>query len=170
MTNRTKSEFTSSHCLVAAKTNFLTCCSQPVSRMLTTVLEWLTDFLTGAIMESRKAARSKAVASPPAPIISYKRDAWVLKCNLKAVNNSTQPQKPDWESLQVCLSLPCNYTESILLFPSTVRILSCHLICSNCFYLQQLFSGHLILRNGAISHNWPQIAFDRTIWGKLHNL
>ena len=43
------------------------CCSQPVSRMLATVLEWLTDFLTGAIMESRKAARSKAVASPPCP-------------------------------------------------------------------------------------------------------
>ena len=41
------------------------CFSQPVSRMLATVLEWLTDFLTGAIMESRKAARSKAVASPP---------------------------------------------------------------------------------------------------------
>ena len=37
--------------------------SQPVSRMLPTVLEWLTDFLTGAIMESRKTARSKAVAS-----------------------------------------------------------------------------------------------------------
>ena len=33
--------------------------------MLATVLEWLTDFLTGAIMESRKAAISKAVASPP---------------------------------------------------------------------------------------------------------
>ena len=29
------------------------------------VLEWLTDFLTGPIMESRKAARSEAVASPP---------------------------------------------------------------------------------------------------------
>ena len=43
------------------------CFSQPVSRMLATVLEWLTDFLTGAIMESRKAARSKAVASPPWP-------------------------------------------------------------------------------------------------------
>ena len=28
------------------------CCSQPVSRMLTTVLAWSTDFLTGAIMES----------------------------------------------------------------------------------------------------------------------
>ena len=41
------------------------CCSQPVSCMLATVLEWLTDFLTGAIMESRKAARSKAVASAP---------------------------------------------------------------------------------------------------------
>ena len=33
--------------------------------MLATVLGWLTDFLTGAIMESRKAARSKAAASPP---------------------------------------------------------------------------------------------------------
>ena len=44
------------------------CCSQPVSRMLATVLEWLTDFLTGAIMESRKAARLKTVAiSPPPP-------------------------------------------------------------------------------------------------------
>ena len=32
-----------------------------------------------------------------------------------------------------------------------------------------LFTGHLILRNGAISHNWPQIASDRTIWGKSHN-
>ena len=35
------------------------------SRMLATVFGWLTDFLTGAIMESRKAARSKAVASHP---------------------------------------------------------------------------------------------------------
>ena len=33
--------------------------------MLATVLRRLTDFLTGAIMESRKAARSKAVADPP---------------------------------------------------------------------------------------------------------
>ena len=33
--------------------------------MLATVLEWLTDFLTVAIMESRKTARSKTVASPP---------------------------------------------------------------------------------------------------------
>ena len=64
MTNRTKSEFTS-HRQISAKTNFWCCCSHPVSRMLATVLEWLTDFLTGAIMESRKAARSKAVASPP---------------------------------------------------------------------------------------------------------
>ena len=47
------------------RTSWCCCCSQPVSRMLATVLEWLTDFLTGAIMESRKAARSKAVASPP---------------------------------------------------------------------------------------------------------
>ena len=63
MTNRTKSEFTS-HCRIAAKTNFFMLFSA-VSRMLATVLEWLTDFSTGAIMESRKAARSKAVASPP---------------------------------------------------------------------------------------------------------
>ena len=34
--------------------------SQPVSRMFATVLEWLKDFLTGAIKENRKAARSKA--------------------------------------------------------------------------------------------------------------
>ena len=33
--------------------------------MLARVPEWLKDFLTGAIMESRKAARSKAVGSPP---------------------------------------------------------------------------------------------------------
>ena len=38
------------------------CCSQPASRMLATVLEWLRDFLTEAIMESRKAARSKVIA------------------------------------------------------------------------------------------------------------
>ena len=50
-------------------------CSQPVSRMLATVLEWLTDFLTGAIMESRKAARSKAVASPP----------WLQQISLRAL-------------------------------------------------------------------------------------
>ena len=30
-------------------------------------------------------------------------------------------------------------------------------------------SGYLILRDGAISHNWPQIASNRTIWGKSHN-
>ena len=45
------------------QTSWCCCCSQPVSLMLATVLEWLTDFLTGAIMESRKAARSEAVAS-----------------------------------------------------------------------------------------------------------
>ena len=30
--------------------------------------------------------------------------------------------------------------------------------------------GHLIFRDGAILLNWPQIASDRTIWGKSHNL
>ena len=32
-----------------------------------------------------------------------------------------------------------------------------------------LQSGHLILRDGEISHNSPQITSDRTIWGKSHN-
>ena len=32
------------------------------------VLEGLADFLTGSIMESQKAARSEAVASPPLSI------------------------------------------------------------------------------------------------------
>ena len=69
MTNGTKSNQKQLHftqpnrCEEAAKTNLLF--SQPVPRMLATVFGWLTDFLTGAIMESRKAARSKAVASPP---------------------------------------------------------------------------------------------------------
>ena len=36
-----------------------------VMRMLVTVLKWLTDFFTGAIIETRKAARSKVAASPP---------------------------------------------------------------------------------------------------------
>ena len=31
------------------------------------------------------------------------------------------------------------------------------------------YSGHLILYDGAISHNWPQITSDHTIWGKSHN-
>ena len=66
MTNGTKNEFASRR--IPAKTNFLLLgCSQPVSRMLATVLEWLTAFLTGVIMESRKAAGSKAVASPSPP-------------------------------------------------------------------------------------------------------
>ena len=30
-------------------------------------------------------------------------------------------------------------------------------------------SGHLILHDCVIWHNWPQIASDRTIWGKSHN-
>ena len=44
------------------ETSCCCCCSQPVSCMLATVLNCLTDFLSGAIMESRKAARSKAFA------------------------------------------------------------------------------------------------------------
>ena len=32
-----------------------------------------------------------------------------------------------------------------------------------------IITGHLILCDGVISHNWPQIASDGTIWGKLHN-
>ena len=59
------------------------CCAQPVSRMLATVLEWLTDFLTGAIMESRKAARSKAVASPPC---SQDRNCTKYKCKSRIVS------------------------------------------------------------------------------------
>ena len=31
-------------------------------------------------------------------------------------------------------------------------------------------AGHLMFRDGAISLNWPQIASNRTIWGKSHNL
>ena len=80
MTNRTKSEFTS-HCesLRRRTSWWCCCCSQPVSRMLATVLEWLTDFLTGAIMESRKAARSKAVASPPWwGICSFSKSKWQM--------------------------------------------------------------------------------------------
>ena len=66
MTNRTKIINANSLHTVESLRRWASCCfSQPVSRMLATVLEWLTDFLTGAIMESRKAARSKAVASPP---------------------------------------------------------------------------------------------------------
>ena len=64
MTYRTKSEFPTSHCRIAAKTNSSCCCSQPVSRMLAAIIEWLTDLLTGAIMECRKAGRSRAVATP----------------------------------------------------------------------------------------------------------
>ena len=46
-----------------------------VMRMLITVLNRLTDFFTGAIIETRKAARSKEAVSPPASnkltLISY---------------------------------------------------------------------------------------------------
>ena len=56
-----------------------TCCySQPVTRMLATLDGWLTDSLTGAIKESRKAARSKVVASPPLLLVSGKH---ALLCN-----------------------------------------------------------------------------------------
>ena len=65
MTNRTKIINANSLHTVESLRRWASCCfSQPVSRMLATVLKWLTDFLTGAIMESQKAARSKAVASP----------------------------------------------------------------------------------------------------------
>ena len=51
--------------------------------MLATVLEWLTDFLTGAIMESRKAARSKAVTSPPGQFgfLNWKQSVTAMKRN-----------------------------------------------------------------------------------------
>ena len=51
MTNRTKSELIS-HCRIGCKDELLVVVPNPVSRMLTTNLEWLTDFLTGVIMES----------------------------------------------------------------------------------------------------------------------
>ena len=63
LTETTKRDFTL-HCGHSAKTKSLSTLSWPVSCMLTTVLEWLTGFLTGTIMESRKAPRSKAVATP----------------------------------------------------------------------------------------------------------
>ena len=64
MTNRTNIINANSLHTVESLRRWASCCfSQPFSRMLVTVLEWLTDFLTGAIIESRKAARSKAVAS-----------------------------------------------------------------------------------------------------------
>ena len=66
MTNRTNIINANSLHTDESLRRWASCCfSQTGSRMLATVLEWLTDFLTGAIMESRKAVRSKAVASPP---------------------------------------------------------------------------------------------------------
>ena len=66
MTNRTKIINANSLHTVESLRRWASCCfSQFVSRMLATVLEWLTDFLTGAVMESWKAARSKVAASPP---------------------------------------------------------------------------------------------------------
>ena len=67
----------------------MSCCfSQPVSRMLATVVEWLTDFLTGAIMESQKAARSKAVASPPwgNRYENYSKILWISKKGQNSLN------------------------------------------------------------------------------------
>ena len=74
--------------------------------MLATVLEWLTDFLTGAIMESRKAARSKAVASPPwnADIIDFEiqwsgvrpfnRECWTnFGCEIFSLSNNLVRRK-----------------------------------------------------------------------------
>ena len=60
------SEFTS-HCRIAAKTNLLLLFAARFTHARYSSRILLTDFLTGAIMESRKAARSKAVASPPPP-------------------------------------------------------------------------------------------------------
>ena len=50
----------------------------------------------------------KTILKEP-PIISYKRGKSLkdmllrAKMNLKAVDNVTQPQKPHWEPVQVCL-------------------------------------------------------------------
>ena len=78
MTNRPRANSLHTRESLRRRTSWCCNCSQPVSRMLATVLEWLTDFLTGAIMESRKAARSKAVASPP----------WFTVLSLEPLNNS----------------------------------------------------------------------------------
>ena len=58
------SEFTS-HCRIAAKTNLLLLFAARFTHARYSSRILLTDFLTGA--KSRKAARSKAVASPPPP-------------------------------------------------------------------------------------------------------
>ena len=90
--------------------------------------------------------------------MSYKRYAWVQKCNLKSVNNSTQPQKPHWESVQVCLSLLQLYwvllfpsvrahtfllrsLQQLLLFAATIYFICCNyfLFAATTFYLQQLY-------------------------------
>ena len=87
MTNRTKIINANSLHIVESLRRWASCCfSQPVSRMLDTVLEWLTDFLTGAIMESLKAARSRAIytSHPPPLLAELNSEVW-FRCRASAV-------------------------------------------------------------------------------------
>ena len=84
MTNRTKSEFTS-HCRIAAKTNFLMSLFSARFAHAPYSSRMIDRFL-----KSRKAARSKAVASPP----------WRLSCNTLIVSFRNLRQKKILHSIR----------------------------------------------------------------------
>ena len=71
--------------------------------MLVTALKWVTDFYTAAIIETRKAAKSKVSAANPLPLPPY-LDRWLWdNSNDKAViigkqtSWGTQQRRPDFE-------------------------------------------------------------------------
>ena len=105
MTNRTKIINANSLHTVESLRRWASCCfSQPVSRMLDTVLEWLTDFLTGVITESRKAVRSRAILTCLLAELNSKvwfrrrRASAVLLSNLIPEFSSSRQKHDVWTS------------------------------------------------------------------------
>ena len=75
-----------------------------------------------------------------------------------------------WTEINSCyyeLDLPNETQARSLLTVSVIKGVDCIWEMSKVLMVK---TGHLILRDGAILHNWPQIASDHTIWGKSHNL
>ena len=121
MTNRTKIINANSLHTVESLRRWASCCfCQPVSHMLATALEWLRDFLTGAIMESRKAARSETVASPPP---SPPGSTWWF----------FYYQKRDMTS-------SFTWSEGFDDFGSFLKYIFCHKLASFCCFSLQIFT------------------------------
>ena len=131
MTNRTKIIKANSLHTVESLRRWASCCfSQPVSRMLATALEWLTDFLTGGDYGKPKSDKIKGRCQPPllGILLNFSFPFVFEGCILLTLKCETLVLKPTqlvWFTGGLTAFAPCFVLSKTMLFqPIRVRVIT----------------------------------------------